>query len=396
MLKPTGHCLSAEAAFSAIEQQRRLTAYSIAQATASKAILGSAMLMETRLVMRFPSRRFLFVFCGLHAAALCAQPASPSECHAIDDAARRLACYDRVTQMPAMPPAQREGPVVPSPVAQPATPVPPGARQSSPLAESWATHPESARYTLQFHEPNYILFARHTNSVNSQVYAPVFTAAGVPEQIDATEAKFQLSGKLRVWTTDDRRWGAWVAYTQQSNWQVYNSDISRPFRETNYAPEVLLSWDPDISFGGWRWGLANLGLVHQSNGRTDVISRSWDRLYAQFAVENGKNGNLALYAKAWYRFPTDAAKDDNPDITDYLGHAQFNAVYRWREHSITGMLRGNLRTGKGALQVGYFSPRLLGPLRGYVQAFSGYGESMIDYNWRQTTLGIGVALNDGL
>jgi phospholipase A1 len=42
------------------------------------------------------------------------------------------------------------------------------------------------------------------------------------------------------------------------------------------------------------------------------------------------------------------------------------------------------------------SPRILGPLRGYVQAFTGYGESMIDYNWNQSTIGFGIALNDAL
>jgi phospholipase A1 len=40
------------------------------------------------------------------------------------------------------------------------------------------------------------------------------------------------------------------------------------------------------------------------------------------------------------------------------------------------------------------SPPLLGPLRAYVKGFTGYGESMIDYNWKQSTIGFGFALND--
>jgi phospholipase A1 len=31
-----------------------------------------------------------------------------------------------------------------------------------------------------------------------------------------------------------------------------------------------------------------------------------------------------------------------------------------------------------------------------VKLFSGYGETLIDYNWRQTTIGAGVTLNDWL
>ena len=70
-------------------------------------------------------------------------------------------------------------------------------------------------------------------------------------------------------------------------------------------------------------------------------------------------------------------------------------LYRWRGNSFKLSARGNIATGKGSVQAGWFSPPLLGPLRGYVQVFSGYGESLIDYNWNQTTIGAGVALNDG-
>jgi phospholipase A1 len=212
-------------------------------------------------------------------------------------------------------------------------------------------------------------------------------------ELDSVEAKFQLSFKGRLWTTDDRRWGVWGAYTQNNNWQVYNADQSRPFRETNYMPELFASYNPELAWGDWRWPVVTLGLNHQSNGRSDPLSRSWNRVFAQFGVENG---NLALYLKLWSRISESAEKDDNPDITDYYGHGQIDAIYRWRGHSFTGSLRGNVGTGKGAVQAGWFSPPFLGTLRGYVQVFSGYGESMIDYNWRQTTIGIGIALSDGL
>ena len=60
------------------------------------------------------------------------------------------------------------------------------------------------------------------------------------------------------------------------------------------------------------------------------------------------------------------------------------------------MGRGNIDTGKGAAELSWYTPPLLGPFRGYVQLFSGYGESLIDYNWNQTTIGAGIVLNEGL
>ena len=137
------------------------------------------------------------------------------------------------------------------------------------------------------------------------------------ENLDNIEAKFQLSFKARVWTTDDRRWGLWGAYTQQSNWQVYNSDeqVSKPFRETNYMPEVFVTFRPGIELpGGFNWRLINAGYVHQSNGRSDPLSRSWDRLFVELGIDRD---NFALSLKGWYRLKENARTDDNPDITDF-------------------------------------------------------------------------------
>jgi phospholipase A1 len=183
----------------------------------------------------------------------------------------------------------------------------------------------------------------------------------------------------------------WFAYTQLSLWQAYSSDMSHPFRETNYEPEIFGSFRPGVKVGGMQWNLLNFGFNHQSNGRSDPISRSWDRLFVEAGFERD---NFVLLATAWARINPPDDEDDNPDITDYYGYGQLTGFYKWRGNSFTLMGRGNFATGKGAAQFTWATRPLLGPMRGYFQVFTGYGESMIDYNWNQTTFGLGVTVND--
>ncbi len=338
-------------------------------------------------------------------ASLAAHAAdAPNDCHALADAAQRLACYDRVTHRPdaAAPPAA-------APSAVPAASETAGAQRemreatateppptTSMIDRSWGFDPASARYQMGFYNENYLMAARYTDRVNTAPFQPIFEETGRTEDLNNTEAAFQLSFKARVFTTDDRRFGVWAAYTQQSQWQIYNGDISRPFRETNYMPELFVSYRPGIDLpGGFKWNLVNAGYNHQSNGRSDAVpySRSWDRLFAEFGIERE---NLALFAKVWWRIPESDSDDDNPDITDYYGHGEIRGIWRWRDNSFTAGVRGNLSTGKGAFTASWLSPPLLGPFRGYVKFFTGYGETLIDYNWRQTTFGAGIAISDGL
>jgi phospholipase A1 len=311
-------------------------------------------------------------------AVLAQATPSVEDCAAISADSERLACYDRASER----------------AAKPGAPAAAARTTGSLIDAAWGFDPKSPRHYIDAYDQNYLLFARTTDNVNSAPYAALFQASGQSDTIDNTEAKFQISFKARLWATDDRRWGAWVAYTQQSQWQVYNNDISRPFRETDYMPEAFVSHRPGIELGGgFHWNLLSAGYNHQSNGRTDNLSRSWDRIFAEFGVERG---NLGLIAKTWYRIKESADEDDNPDITDYYGYGSLTAIYKWREHSFSLMGRGNVNKGKGAAQFSWMSPKLLGPIRGYVQVFTGYGESMIDYNWNQSTIGIGIAINDSL
>jgi phospholipase A1/A2 len=288
-----------------------------------------------------------------------------------------------------------ESPAVPPPAAAASVPAATTAALAPPtqsmIDTTWGFLPDSKPAYLRLHQPNYLLLGRYTTDVNTAPYQPLFDAFDEESDFEDVEAKFQLSMKGRLLTTDDHRWGLWFAYTQQSQWQLYSPDISRPFRETNYMPELFGTFRPGVEVAGMQWNLLSFGYTHQSNGRSDPISRSWDRLFVEAAVERG---NFVLLARAWTRITPEDDEDDNPDILDYYGHGEITGIYKWRDNSFTLMGRGNPSTGKGAAQFTWASRPILGPLRGYLQVFSGYGESMIDYDWNQTTVGLGVTIND--
>lgn len=342
-----------------------------------------------------------------------ARTATPdlATCSAIGLDQERLACYDRASgRAPtpsAMAPAATAMEAPPAPIASSVaasaatpsggpSPVDEGVVIESPsnsmIDDAWGFNPDSSRSGIDVYRPNYLLLASYSSHKNTAPFFRLFDAVNNPDaEMQSTEAKFQISFKARLWATENRRFGIWGAYTQQSQWQIYNRELSRPFRETNYMPELMASFRPGLSFRGMHWRLLNFGYAHQSNGRADPISRSWDRLIAAFGVEWE---NLALLIRPWVVI--DNGGDDNPDITDYYGHGDITAIYKLGQHSFSLMARGNLDTEKGAARLSWTSPPLIGPLRGYVQAFTGYGESLIDYNWKQNVIGVGFTLNSQL
>jgi phospholipase A1 len=247
----------------------------------------------------------------------------------------------------------------------------------------------TSNFVIEPHRPNYILPLTYNKSVNREPYGPE------GDKLEPVEIKFQISFKASV--ADDlfgKDGDLYFAYTQLSFWQAYNRDISAPFRETNYEPELFLRFDTDVPVLGLRNRLLTFGIVHQSNGRTEPLSRSWNRVYAEFVIDKG---NFALSLKPWYRFKEPAETDDNPDIERYLGPGEIRMFYEWKKYVAGVMLRCNLRPDNlyGAVQLEGSFP-LTKKLKGYVQYFYGYGETLIDYNARTNRIGIGVLLTDWL
>ncbi len=331
---------------------------------------------------------------GCLGAAQAASVAEWESCSAIAADVDRLACYDRASGRvpPEAPPAPEAAVAAQPPTLAPA----PEPKLLSALSRHWELDDEAKQGAFVFrpHRPNYFLPVKYSNRPND---TPFRNAYGQPALgLDSTETKLQLSFKIKalegVLGRDDL--DLWFGYTTTSYWQAYNDTISSPFRETNYEPETILTWRTDYSLGGFRGRFVNFGFVHQSNGRGEPLSRSWNRVYAQFGFERG---NLAVLVRPWYRIPESDRKDDNPDIDQYLGHGDLQLVYRDGRQTYSLLVRNNLRreNNRGAFELSWHFP-LHGRLNGYVQFFSGYGESLIDYDHVQQTLGFGISLTEGI
>lgn len=313
-------------------------------------------------------------------------------CHAIENAAERLNCYDRTTGRASDEAANRPS----EPVAR-RDPLPQRADSDSSgrsrMARHWETNDadHGGLFQVRAHHPVYALPVRYTTHRNQlpSSPAPGRTVTG-PLNLDSIEAKFQLSLKTKAM---DNLFGQnldlWFGYTQLSSWQAYNGIESSPFRENNYRPEAFAVWAPGLDlFGGWRWQMLNVGIVHESNGRDQPRTRSWNRIYAQFGLEKG---NLAFYARPWWRISESGDEDDNPDIRQFMGSHDLRLVYSHGDNDFALLSRYSFEGNRGAVQADWHFP-LIGALKGYVQLTSGYGETLIDYNHKQTTLGVGVSL----
>lgn len=271
------------------------------------------------------------------------------------------------------------------------------------LTDHWELDDDAnrGRFLLRPYKPMYISFVDWTTSLNG--------APGTPNPLNTTDAgnaslanqgrraetTFQISFKSKV---AENLFGdngdLWVGYTQRSMWQIYTQQLSRPFRETNYEPEVMAVFRTNYRLGGWHGRLASVSLNHHSNGRSLPLSRSWNRIIFQAGLERER---WTLLLRPWWRIPENAKDDDNPDISNFYGRGEAVAIYRHGGHEWALTVRHSLRLNpsRGSVGLEHAFP-ISSYLKAHINLFHGYGASLIDYNHRQTRIGIGVSLTQWL
>ena len=344
-------------------------------------------------------------------------------CTSIAAAPERLDCFDQKARQFANPVELQSPPPVPygSEVAAVApAPVPSAAQrasaQPSEITRFWDLETAIARNNFELRAYRPVALSLSGGSAVNRLPSPSATSASPVDRVNYQpgELKLNLSVRTKILSgvlrsgDDPLRDSLWFGYTQQSYWQLFNKDISRPFRNTDHEPELVYVFPHFMALpGGWTYRMSAAGLVHQSNGQSLPLSRSWNRIYVMGAADKiADNGDrFTLQARVWRRIAEKVGKDDNPDISDFVGRGELAG--RWTFdggsgtdrtlHTLGLTARHALRTsGKGSLRFEYL--RSIGSadsgLRFHVQLFSGYGENLLDYNRNRTVASVGLSLVD--
>jgi len=242
---------------------------------------------------------------------------------------------------------------------------------------------QEEHYGISFYEPTYVLPFYYTGRPYNSVYAGTTPDN---QQVHNEEFKAQFSFKFPIWLhMFNSKLSLNMYYTQLSYWQFYAK--SQWFRETDYEPALYFSYRFVPYWLGW------FGIVHESNGRGGQLERSWNRLFFDVMYTRG---NFIVSIRPWFVvFKKGSVDLHNPNITHYLGYERIVIAYEFYNQQVSLMFRNTFESGfsRGAIELDYSFP-IHGVLRGYVQFFSGYGQSLIEYDHYTNSVGVGIILNN--
>lgn len=236
----------------------------------------------------------------------------------------------------------------------------------------------------------------HFADLGFSLYDPIYFIVG---NDGGTNAKFQLSFKYQFfseggWLNQHLKFPShlYLSYTQTSLWDL--DEDSSPFNDSSYKPRIFYSNDFITPSDTQNFGFGfELGFAHESNGKSGVDSRAINAGYLRPTLSYRLNANNRIYmAPLWY-FAADI--NENPDIFDYRGEVELLIGYgngyidgtggdRKSGLNIWATLRQGKNSDYNSVEANVALPfRWLNEhWRGWIlaQYFTGYGETMLDYN----------------
>lgn len=173
------------------------------------------------------------------------------------------------------------------------------------------------------------------------------------------------------------------AYTQLSFWGVMEN--SMPFYETNYMPELFMTFPSEGLQGNLDF--IRFGLLHHSNGLDGNVSRSWNRVYVSAKFDFG---DFSVIPRIWQSF---YVSNLNRDINSYLGRTDFELRYKNGRNKFRAILANNLdfKHNHTSFELSYFV-EIANGTHWYLQYFDGYGENLIGYKKYTQRIGMGFGL----
>lgn len=178
----------------------------------------------------------------------------------------------------------------------------------------------------------------------------------------------------------------YLTYTQKSFWNVF--ETSSPFRDNNYNPGIGLG--RYLILNDKLKGAFTLQLEHESNGRSEAESRSWN--YVNLSGKYFYNMRTSIKAEAMIPF---VDGENNKDLLKYRGYATISLDHIDKRNlwwfSLKLRPRDKFINFNTELSVSY---KVSSKWNQYLMLhfYNGYGESLLDYKTFTSMIRVGFTI----
>ncbi|NDV69051.1 phospholipase A [Dysgonomonas sp. 25] len=207
-----------------------------------------------------------------------------------------------------------------------------------------------------------------------------------------SDCKFQVSIRQRLTnSTLPFNTHIYLTYTQKAFWDIYRESF--PFRDLNFNPTIGIG--RPLIHNNRLLGTIGLEFEHESNGKDQDASRSWNKISANslFVFRD----RWVFQSKLWIPI---VDGDSNPDITQYMGYGFAALTYSslQRKYNISCVVTKRAGAFFDANVMLNFSVRMFSneDIYLYVEYYDGYGESMLDYKEYRQRIRAGISIKTNM